>query len=254
MVSKEQLYKFEENVVEWYKEGKLRSPVHLSGSIDGFLEDRLIEIFQNIKKQDWVFTTYRSHYHALLKGVPEERLKQWILDNKSIHFMDSEYKMVSSAIVGGTLSMALGVAMSINNQRKKVGTTFGKPLEPRSEAEEELNKDMSVDADTHADGHVYVFVGDMTSRTGVFWEVLNYAENHKLPISFIIEDNKLSTDTKTEEVWNSNNERYLDKLFTDYKKIERIIPYTRKYPHYGCGFFVEFPEEKKELEQKGDSF
>ncbi len=38
-----------------------------------------------------------------------------------------------------------------HSQRKKVGTTLGKPLETRSEAEEGKNKDMSVDADNHAD-------------------------------------------------------------------------------------------------------
>ena len=105
-MNKEQLINFEKEVKQMFLDGKLRSPVHLSGGN----EDQLIEIFKDIKPQDWVFTTYRSHYHALLKGVPEEKLKQWILDNKSIHFMDKEYKVFSSAIVGGCLPIALGVA------------------------------------------------------------------------------------------------------------------------------------------------
>src|SRR3990167_5930593 len=107
MKTKEELIDFESWVVETYKEGKLRSPVHLSGGN----EDVLIALFKDIKEDDWVFSTYRSHYHALLKGVPEEDLKQWILDNKSIHFMNKKHKIFTSAIVGGTLPIALGVAM-----------------------------------------------------------------------------------------------------------------------------------------------
>ena len=77
-MNKQQLIDFENWVVETYKAGKLRSPVHLSGSQDGKLEDFLIKIFKKIKPNDWVFSTYRSHYHALLKGIQEQWLKDWI--------------------------------------------------------------------------------------------------------------------------------------------------------------------------------
>ena len=121
-ITKQDLYKFEEEIVEAYKQGKLRSPIHLGGSVDGNLEDYLIDFFKKIEKQDWLFTTYRSHYHALLKGMPPQRLKNWVLDNKSIHVMDAEHRIVTSAIVGGTLPIALGVAMSIKikNENEKV--------------------------------------------------------------------------------------------------------------------------------------
>src|SRR3990167_1113904 len=134
MKTKEELIAFENWTVETFNNGLLKSPVHLSGGN----EEQLIKIFENIKPQDWVFTTYRSHYHALLKGVPEQRLKDWILDNKSIHFMDSEYKVFSSAIVGGTLPIALGVAMAIKKKSKievgdlvyKNGEGYHKSFEP----------------------------------------------------------------------------------------------------------------------------
>ena len=69
----------------------------------------------------------------------------------------------SSAIVGGILPIALGVALSIKKKNLK-------------------NK-------------VWVFVGDMTYETGVFHEVYKYSKNFKLPIKFVIEDNGLSTNT-----------------------------------------------------------
>ena len=89
-ITKKELYEFENKIVETYKAAELRSPIHLSGSIDGVLEDFLINFFKQVKKEDWVFSTYRSHYHALLKGMPPERLYGWVLDNKSIHVMDLE--------------------------------------------------------------------------------------------------------------------------------------------------------------------
>ena len=45
-----------------YEKGKIRAPIHLSGNN----ENQLIKIFKKVKKQDWVFSTWRSHYHALL--------------------------------------------------------------------------------------------------------------------------------------------------------------------------------------------
>ena len=106
--TKKDLIQFEDNVVQLYREGKIKAPLHLSGGN----ENELIELFEEVNEQDFIFTTYRSHYHSLLKGMPEKRLIDWILDLKSIHVMDKEYKIFSSAIVGGTLSIAIGYALS----------------------------------------------------------------------------------------------------------------------------------------------
>ena len=40
-----------------------------------------------------------------------------------------------------------------HNQRKKVGTALGKPLETRNKAGEDIDKDMPVDVDNHADNN-----------------------------------------------------------------------------------------------------
>lgn len=159
------LIDFETEVVDLFNDGQLRSPVHLSGGN----EKEVIEIFKDIKPEDWVFTTYRSHYHALLKGMPRDRLLNWIKDNKSIHVMDKEYKIFTSAIVGGCLPIALGVAKAIKMK--------------------ESNE------------RVWIFVGDMTAESGLFHEVTKYAARNSLPINFIVEDNGLSTDTPTQESW-----------------------------------------------------
>lgn len=215
MKTKEELIAFENWCIKTYEDGKLRSPLHLSRNN----EDQLIEIFKNIKPNDWVFSTYRSHYHALLKGIDEDWLKNWVLNNKSIHVMNSEHKFFTSAIVGGCLSIALGTAMAI----KKI-TDYGEEEEP----------------------HVYCFVGDMTASLGVFQDCLKFAYNNRLPITFIIEDNGLSTDTPTKEAWGET-----DEPVKDYTRYTKYYKYERKLPHYGIGKFIDFNDSNKPKEDKG---
>ena len=101
---------------------------------------------------------------------------------------------------------------------------------------------------------VFVFCGDMTMRTGDFHSCLKYADNFDLPIVFVVEDNGLSTDTKTEEVWNDNNEKYFNYLKDGLKHKDKLkyYRYTRTRPHYGVGEFVTFPDDNKK--DSGRSF
>jgi len=61
----ETLIDFENLIVKHWEEGKIRGPIHLSNGN----EEQLIEVFKRIKTTDWVFSTWRSHYHALLKEI-----------------------------------------------------------------------------------------------------------------------------------------------------------------------------------------
>ena len=67
---------FEIEIAKIFETGGIRAPVFLR---DGN-EPPLINIFKNVKENDYVFSTWASHLHALLKGVPKERLKQDILE------------------------------------------------------------------------------------------------------------------------------------------------------------------------------
>ena len=215
----EELIQFEDNIVQMYKEGKIKAPLHLSGGN----EKEIIEIFKEVNPEDFIFTTYRSHYHALLKGMPKQRLIDWILDLKSIHVMDKEYKIFSSAIVAGTLSIALGIALAIQMRK--------------------------------GSERVWCFIGDMTASTGTFHDCFKYALHFDLPITFVIENNGLSTDTRTHEVWGTT-ERYIQDEYqvyaTMFPKLIKHYKYTRTRPHYGIGEYIIFDDGKSK--DSGRSF
>jgi TPP-dependent pyruvate/acetoin dehydrogenase alpha subunit len=160
------LIAFENLVVSHWENAKIRGPIHLSEGN----EESLIEIFKRIKTTDWVFSTWRSHYHALLKGLSPEWIEQEVLAGRSISICNMDERFYSSAIVGGALSIALGVAT-------------------------ELKRSNSTDK-------VWCFIGDMSFESGIFYEVHKYARNFDLPLHFVIEDNGVSTYTPTSSTWN----------------------------------------------------
>lgn len=196
LYTESELIEFENDIISHWENGEIRGPIHLSNGN----EKQLIEIFKRIKQDDWVFSTWRSHYHALLHGVDKQWLYNHILSGKSITVVNKEYKFYSSAIVNGILPIALGMAKSIKLKNK--------------------------------DEKVWCFVGDMAFESGIFYEVHKYARNYDLPIYFVVEDNGVSTNTPTLETWNGL-QRNIPKDVIHYK-------YQSKYPHYGTGKWVVF--------------
>ena len=85
-------------------------------------------------------------------------------------------------------------------------------------------------------GHVWCFIGDMTSETGIAQTAIRYSEKQDLPITFVVEDNGISVLTQTRDVWNSKFLRFEESNST------KIISYKykSKYPHAGAGVRVQF--------------
>ena len=109
MITKQELIDFEDNVAKLWEEGKIKAPVHLSFGN----EDYLIKYFTQISLDDWVFTTWRNHYHSLLHGVSKEELQKSILAGNSISFQSPKHHIYTSAIVGGILPIAVGTALGL---------------------------------------------------------------------------------------------------------------------------------------------
>ena len=74
-----ELIDFEEEIATAFNNKEIKAPIHLHGNN----EDQLIKIFESIGPADWIFSSWRSHYHCLLKGVPPDQLKKDI-DSKNI--------------------------------------------------------------------------------------------------------------------------------------------------------------------------
>ena len=102
-MNKLDLIKFELEIKNLYEAKKIKAPIHLSGNN----EDKLIKIFKKINKNDWVFSSWRSHYHALLHGIKKSDIKNQIIKGRSMSICSNFPKFYSSSIVGGTLSIAL---------------------------------------------------------------------------------------------------------------------------------------------------
>ena len=196
-----ELIAFEEDIASEFNSGKIRAPIHLYFGN----EQAIIEVFKSIRPQDWVLCSWRSHYQCLLKGVPPGELKGEIMAGRSISLCFPEHRVFSSAIVGGVVPIAVGIAMGIQ----------------RSEGDE----------------RVFCFMGEMTAETGIAHESVKYCRNHKLPVTWVIEDNGKSVCTDTKKSWALEShwwERDQDAPDVIHYK------YESKYPHAGAGVRVQF--------------
>ena len=199
-MDKQKLIAFENKIADLFNKAKIRAPIHLYSNN----ENQMIKIFKKIKKNDWVFCSWRSHYQCLLKGVSEKILTKEIIAGKSISLCFPKHKIYSSAIVGGVLPIATGLAFSNKIQKIK--------------------------------SKVFCFVGEMTAETGIMHECLKFSKNNNLPIHFIVEDNSKSVCTDTRKAWSMKKLSFQgkkDKFITYYK-------YSLKYPHAGAGRRVQF--------------
>ena len=98
------LINFEDRVADAFNSGLIRAPVHIYHGN----ENQMIEVFGDVKEQDWIMCSWRSHYQCLLKGVPEDVLYRDILAGRSISLCYPKEQIFSSAIVGGSISIATG--------------------------------------------------------------------------------------------------------------------------------------------------
>ncbi len=87
-ILKKNLIEFEEEIAFLFNSAKIKSPIHLYYGN----EDEIIKVFSKIKKRDWVFCSWRSHYQCLLKGVPKK-------EKKKKYLMENQYRYVFQIII-----------------------------------------------------------------------------------------------------------------------------------------------------------
>lgn len=161
--------KFEEKIVELYPQQEMRCPTHLSLGQEGVAAG----VCAALEKEDLIFSTHRCHSHTIAKGADLKSLMAELYGKKtgcckgkggSMHFLEPEIgAMGASAIVGGTIPLAIGAALALKMKLKN---------------------------------HVSVaFFGDGAIEQGTFHEGLNFASLKKLPVLFVCENNGLATCT-----------------------------------------------------------
>src|ERR1700746_3113723 len=148
----------EEGVPRAYPTDKIKSPVHLSIGQEAVS----VGVCEALEPADVVFGTYRSHASYLAKGGD---LKKMIAElygkatgcckgkGGSMHLIDAAAGIMgSSAIVGTTISQAVGYAYALKVQQKR--------------------------------SIVVNFFGDGAADEGAFHESLNFAALKKTPVIF----------------------------------------------------------------------
>jgi pyruvate dehydrogenase E1 component alpha subunit len=158
---------FEEVVADLAEKKEFKTPIHL------YIGQEAIAaaVCAHLHPDDYIFSTHRNHGHYIAKGGDIKRLLAEIYcrdagcshgHGGSIHVVDPGVGfMGSSAIVAGTIPVAVGAGLSAKMDGR---------------------------------GRLAVaFFGDGATDEGVFYESLNVAALYQLPVIFVCENNLFST-------------------------------------------------------------
>jgi pyruvate dehydrogenase E1 component subunit alpha len=155
--------RLEEKSAELYGEGKIRGFLHL------YIGEEAVAVgaLHALNPEDNIVATYREHGHALVRGMPMERIMAEMYGKRegcsrgrggSMHLFDAKTRLFGgNAIVGGGLPLAVGLALADRMQGAKRVTAC--------------------------------FFGDGAMAEGVFHESANLAVLWKLPVLFCCENN-----------------------------------------------------------------
>ncbi len=137
----------EERCAELYGEQKIRGFLHL------YIGEEAVAtgVISQLRSDDAVVATYREHGHALLKGIPVERIMAEMFGKVtgcsggrggSMHLFDAERRFYGgNAIVGGHLPLAAGLALADSMQAHDRVTAcfFGEGAVAEGEFHEAMN-------------------------------------------------------------------------------------------------------------------
>jgi len=162
---------FEDKCAEMYYRGRMFGFVHLYNGQEAVSSG----VIKCLRPDDYVCSTYRDHVHALSVGVPADNVMAELFGKGtgcskgrggSMHLFSSEHNLLGGvAFIGEGIPVALGAAFQSHYRRVALG-------------------------EASADQVTACFFGDGTTNNGQFFECLNMAALWKLPIIFVVENNK----------------------------------------------------------------
>ena len=154
----------EEKIIELYNTDKIKSPVHLSIGQEAVA----VGVSLALSESDIIFSNYRGHAHFIAREANLDKMWAELYGKSrgtargkggSMHLNDYEKNFIpTSAIVSTAVPEAVGYAFALKYKKQE--------------------------------GIVVCYHGDGATDEGVFWESLNFASLHSLPIIFICENNK----------------------------------------------------------------
>lgn len=156
-------------LAECYKEQEMRTPTHFGVGQEGVA----VGVCKALRTDDVAYSHHRSHNHYLAKGGSVHGLAAELYGREtgcsrgrggSVHLTAPEQGFIaSSAILGETVAVAVGSAFSFKMDKSdRVATTF---------------------------------FGDAVAEEGIFYECLNYAALHHLPVLLVCENNLYATES-----------------------------------------------------------
>jgi acetoin:2,6-dichlorophenolindophenol oxidoreductase subunit alpha len=160
--------KLEERIAELLQPpSEIVCPVHLYTGQEAVATG----VCANLRREDYVLSTHRSHGHYIAKGGDLRALMAELYGKAtgcsrgrggSMHLASPDMGLLgSSAIVAGTIPIAVGAALALSLKK--------------------------------SDGVAVAFFGDGAVGEGTFYESLNLASLKKLPVIFVCENNLYST-------------------------------------------------------------
>lgn len=167
---------FELRASEMYARAKIGGYCHLNLGE----EATVVGLMAALRPTDYLFTTYRDHGYAIVRGMDPGAVMAELFGKTtgvvggrggSMHMFDADLRMLGGyGIVGGQIPPATGAAFAIDYRSKA-----GKNAEA-----------------------VMCLMGDATTNIGAFHESLNLAGLWKLPIVYVIINNRLGMGTPVE--------------------------------------------------------
>jgi pyruvate dehydrogenase E1 component alpha subunit len=163
---------FEDKCAEMYYRGKMFGFVHLYNGQEA-VSSGIIKAMR--PGQDYVSSTYRDHVHALSAGVPAREVMAELFGKEtgcskgrggSMHMFSKEHRLLGGyAFIAEGIPVATGAAFAAKYRREALG---------------------EVDSDLVSAS----FFGDGAANNGQFFECLNMAALWKLPMLYVVENNK----------------------------------------------------------------
>ncbi len=164
--------RFEEKCVELYSNQKIRGFLHLYIGEEAIA----VGIMHSLSEEDAVLATYREHGQALARGISAKSIMAELFGKLegcsrgrggSMHLFDAATRFYGgSAIVGGSLPLAVGMALADKMMKRNQVTVC--------------------------------FFGDGAVAEGEFHESLNLAALWQLPVLFVCENNRYGMGTALE--------------------------------------------------------